>query len=91
VTATFGHSSAKIARALLARRIDRREYRGDRGRADPAFADASCCASHAVLVERHDRAAVVIMPAFEHEHLATNQLGEIRRPIAKRRQRSGGR
>ncbi len=47
--------------------------------------------AHAGLVERHDRPAVVIVPAFEHEHRAAHEFGEILRPIAERRQRGRGR
>ncbi len=79
------------ARSILARRVDRREDRGDRDGADAAVADLPRRPPHADLVERHDRPAVVIVPAFEHEHLAADRACEILRPIAERRQRGRGR
>jgi hypothetical protein len=47
--------------------------------------------AHTEFVKRHDRAAVVIMPTFEHKDAAADELGQIRRPIAKRRQRGARR
>ncbi len=73
-------------RPLFAGGVERREDRGDRDRPDAALADLPRRPPHAGLVERHDRPAVVIVPAFEHEHLAADRAGKILRPVAERRQ-----
>jgi len=49
-------------------------------------ADLAGRLAHPIVVERHDRSAVVIMPAFEHEDGALYQRGEVRRPVAEGRQ-----
>ena len=67
-------------------RVERGKDRGDRDRADAALADLPRNPSHAGLVERHDRAAVVVVPAFEHEHGAADPLGEVQGPVAEWRQ-----
>ncbi len=72
-----------IARRNLAARVKRREDRGNGHRTQPEIADVSCGRAHAGRVERHDRPAVIIVPAFEHENLAAHALGQILRPIAK--------
>ena len=76
-----------IARRHLAARIERREDRGNRHRAQTLVADAPRRRAHAGGVERHDRAAVIIVATLEQEGLAVHPLGEILRPIAERRQR----
>ena len=92
VTLACGHSSRRISAA----RASQDGSSGEKIAATatdrmPALPDLPCGAAHSRLVERHDRSAVVIMPAFEHEHRAADQRGEILRPVAERRQRGGGR
>jgi hypothetical protein len=78
-------------RPLLAARVELREDRGDRDRPGPVLTDPPRGSTHAGLVERHDRPAVIVMPAFEHEHLAAHALGEILGPVAERWQRGARR
>ena len=73
--------------AFLVRGVERRKDRGDRDRLDAVLADLPRRLAHAGFVERHELAAVVIMPAFQHHDPAAHDFGEIDRPIAKRRQR----
>ncbi len=74
-------------RLLLARRVQRREHRGDGDRADPGVADAPGRRAHAPAVERDERAAVELVAAFQHHDLGAHQLGQVLRPVHEGRQR----
>ncbi len=70
-----------LRRLVLARRVERREDRGDAGRAQAALADAPRRPAHAGRVEGDDGPAVVLVPALQHDDLAADQRGQVGRPV----------
>ncbi len=77
-------------RLLLAGGVQWREHCGDRDRADARRADAPGRLAHALLVERHERAAVELVAALQHDDLAADQVGQVLRPVHEGRQRGAG-
>jgi hypothetical protein len=56
---------------------------GHRNRADRAVADPPRGFPHPRFVKGHDWTTAVIVPTFEHEHLAVDAMREILRPVAE--------
>ena len=71
---------------FLAGGVQRRENGGDGDRADPGVADPPGGRAHAAGVERDERAAVELVAALQHHHLAADEGREVLRPVDERGQ-----
>ena len=74
----------------LARGIERREHRRDRHGADSGLANLPGGAPHGRDVERHDRAAVVLVSSLHHEDRPAHDRREIVGPVDERPERRAG-
>ena len=79
-----------LRRAKLHPRVERGEDGRDSDAADARGAHRPRRRCHARLIERHDRPAVIIMPALDHMHLPAHLRGQILRPVTEGRQGGGG-
>ena len=84
-------AATSSAARLLVAGIERREDDEIATDVRPAAASRWAAARDRRVVERHERAAVVLVAALDHPHPAAHQAGQVLRPVAERRQRGRGR